>query len=99
MATWIGTLVWAFDVRGTTGSGVIAIVQLVPAALLAPLGSVLGERMRHRQALISGFLLQALAAVIIAVTFETGAGFTVVCLAAALLACALSVSRPIYYAT
>lgn len=99
MATWIGTLVWAFDVRGTTGSGIIAIAQLVPAALLAPLGSVLGERMRHRQALIAGFLLQALAAVVIAVAFETGAGFTVVCLAAALLAGALSLSRPIYYAT
>ena len=47
-------LVYAFTKGGTTAAGLVALVQLVPAALVAPLGSVLGDRMRRDRALAAG---------------------------------------------
>ena len=58
-ATWVAILVWAFGEGGASASGLIAIIQLVPAALVAPLGSVLGDRMRRSRALALGYALQA----------------------------------------
>ena len=43
-ATYIGLLVWGFGVGGVRGSSAIALVQLVPAALLAaPAAALLGR--------------------------------------------------------
>ena len=58
-ATWIAMLVYAFTKGGTTAAGLVALIQLVPAALVAPFGSVLGDRMRRDRALAAGYAAQA----------------------------------------
>src|SRR5512135_987177 len=58
-ATYLALLVWAFGHGGAAAAGLVAVVQLVPAALVAPLGSVLGDRMRRSRALALGYAVQA----------------------------------------
>ena len=58
-AVWLAVLVYAFTIGGTTTAGVVALLQLIPAALVAPLGSVLGDRLRRDHALALGYATQS----------------------------------------
>ena len=59
LATWVAILVWAYDVGGAAAAGLIAVVQLVPATLLAPFLAQIGDRLRRDRALSLGFAVQA----------------------------------------
>lgn len=48
-ASFIALMVFAFDEGGAAAVGVISLVQLIPAAVIAPLGSVLGDRFRRER--------------------------------------------------
>jgi MFS family permease len=68
-ASFIALMVFAFGQGGTRLVGIVSLVQLIPAALIAPLGSVLGDRFRRERvylvaeiALSGACLLAALAA-------------------------------------
>jgi hypothetical protein len=58
-AAWITLLVWAFGVDGVRGASIVALAQLVPSALLAPLGVRLLTRGAGDRALSYGYALQA----------------------------------------
>lgn len=49
---YIALIVFAFDQGGTQMVGVISLVQLIPAAFIAPLGSALGDRFRRERVLL-----------------------------------------------
>ena len=97
-ATWVALLVWAFERGGATAAGIIAVGQLVPATLAAPLGSALTERLPRPQALRIGYLLQAGTNLATAIVLFAGAPFWVVTLAAAAAASAMTLSRPVHHA-
>jgi MFS family permease len=45
-------IVFAFDHGGTRMVGVISLIQLIPAAIIAPFGSALGDRFRRERVLL-----------------------------------------------
>ncbi len=97
-ATYVALLVWAFDQGGAGAAGAIALIQLVPAAVVAPLGSVIGDRMRRSHALALGYALQAVTLLATAVALYADATFSVVAVAAATAACAITLTRPVHHA-
>ncbi len=58
-ATWIAILVYAFDRGGTAATGVVGLVLLVPAAIVAPVAAALGDRYRRERVVAFGYAAQA----------------------------------------
>jgi MFS family permease len=96
-AVWIAIMLYAYARGGATEAGLVAIAQLVPAALLAPAGSVLGDRLRRDRALSLGYWLQALSAGACAIALWFAPPL-VVYATAILSACAVTLTRPVHHA-
>lgn len=93
-ATWVAILLYAFERTGPASVGVVALIQLVPAALAAPPAAGLGDRFPRQRVLLGGYLVQTVAMVTTAATMALGAPVVVVYAAAAFAATSLVVTRP-----
>ena len=92
--SWVAILIYAYSATGATSVGVVAIAQLVPAAVVAPLAATLGDRYPRERVLLASYALLAL------FTGATAAGMLlalpapVVYLAAIAAAMSLTLVRP-----
>lgn len=93
--TWIAVMVYAYRIGGVTASGVMGAAQLVPAALFAPLASVLGDRYRRDRVLPAGYVAQIVTATLTGLAMVASAPLLVVYVLATLAACAVTLTRPV----
>ena len=92
-SAWIAMLVYAFGRGGATVAGLVAVAQLVPAAVLAPVTAAIADRRSPLVLLAGGYLAQA--AAMAAAGAAIFAGVPVAAYASAVLACvALTTTRP-----
>ena len=87
-------IVYAYDQGGATTAGVVAFAQLVPAALFAPIASVLGDRYRPGRVLAFGYLVQAITVLATAVALLADAAPLLVYVVGGAASVAMTFTRP-----
>ena len=93
--SWIAILVFAYGRGGAAETGLAALIQLAPSALVAPFAASLGDLVRRDRALLLAYLTQALAMSLTAAALLLEAPAPVVYLAAAGAATSITLTRPI----
>jgi MFS family permease len=97
-ATWVAMLVYAYKRGGTTAAGAVALIQLIPAMFVAPLGSVMGDELPRDRALGLGYLAQVIAMGATAIALFTDAPVWLIYLLAAASASTVTLTRPVHHA-
>ena len=97
-ATWIALLVWGYGVGGVRGSAGIALVQLVPSALLAAPAAALLGRLARGRALALGYAAQTIGFLALGAALVTHAPVAVVGVTAAASAITVTLTRPTHNA-
>ncbi len=95
-ASFIALMVFAFGRGGTAMVGVISLLQLIPAAIVAPLGSVLGDRFRRERVFLLAEVAMAIASASAAVAALMHAPSVIVYAAACSVGWILTLVRPIH---
>ena len=93
-STWIAILLYAYSATGPGSVGLVVLLQLVPAAIVATPAASLGDRYPRERVLRAGYLVQAIAMVATAAAMIGGAPVWLVYLAAIVAASSLVVTRP-----
>ena len=96
-AIWLAITLYAYARGGATTAGIVAVAQLVPAALFAPLGAVLGDSMRRDRALGTSYAIQGIAALACGIALAVAPPL-VVYGTAIVSACAITLTRPVHFA-
>jgi MFS family permease len=94
-AGFIALMVFAFEDGGTAMVGFVSLVLLIPAAAIAPFGSVLGDRFRRELVFLLAEIALAVACLATAVVMLTGAAPLVVYLVASAAGWILTLIRPV----
>ena len=91
---YIAILVYAYEASGPGAVGAVALVLLLPSAVVAPFAASLADRYPRERVLLAGYIVQALAYAITAAGMLSGAPPVVVYLAAAVQSAGTTLTRP-----
>ena len=58
---WVAVLLYAYDATGPASIGLVAVAQLIPAALVAPFAALMADRPDRVRSLAIGYGIQAVA--------------------------------------
>ncbi len=97
LATYIAILVYAFEQGGTGAVGLVAALQLAPAALLAPLAATAGDRHGPALLLRRRYVALALASAAGAALLLADGPVVLAYAAAALVSVLVSATRPLHH--
>lgn len=95
-ASFIALMVFAFDHGGTRMLGIISLIQLIPAAVIAPLGSVLGDRFRRERVFLLAEASMCVACALAAAAALLDTPSVIVYAAACSVGWILTLVRPIH---
>jgi MFS family permease len=97
-AFFVALGVFAFDEGGTFGVGLVGLIRMLPAAVVAPFASLLGDRYRRDRVVLGLFIAMAAAAGIAAVVVLASPPITAIYALAAVHAVAATLSRSAQWA-
>src|SRR5262245_10942133 len=96
--SWIAILVWAYDVGGVRAASALAVVQLVPAAVLASPAATRLDRLPRARALTVGYAIQALTLGATGLALAVDAPSALVVGLAASVGVGMTLTRPVHHA-
>jgi len=97
-ATWVAMLVFAFDVGGTGAVGLVSILLLIPAGVLAPVAASLGDRFPRQRLVRVGYVAQAITTVAVGAAMAADLSPGLVYAIAFVWSLTFSTSRPGHHA-
>lgn len=98
VVTWVAVIFYAYDEGGVGLAGTIAVLQLLPAALLAPALGAVGDRMPRNRALQLSHAAVLVATALTSAALLIEAPIAIVVVASGLITVTISVVRPIHFA-
>ncbi|MEP7041000.1 MAG: MFS transporter [Chloroflexota bacterium] len=92
---WVAILVFAYGRGGASEVALVAVLQLAPAAFIAPLAASLGDRYPRERVLLAAYLLQAAVVGAIAASMLADAPVAIVYALAAAANTTIALTRPV----
>jgi MFS family permease len=96
MANFIAILIYAYEVGGSPALGLVAFLQLAPAAVFAPVGATLGDRFRREVMLTVAYAVFAASSAAVAIALYADWPVGVIYVLAAVNATVLTLVRPLH---
>lgn len=93
-SAWVAILLYAYAAIGPASVGFVAVIQLIPAAIVAPLSASLGDRFPRDKVLLGGYLVMVAAFGSTWIAMAVALPPALVILAATFASASLSVIRP-----
>jgi MFS family permease len=95
-AVYIAVAVYAYGQGGAHAVGLVSAIQLIPAAIVAPFGALLGDRYRREAVLVAAYAVQVLTMGATAGALLADASAPVVYALSAVTATGLTLIRPVH---
>ena len=93
-ARWLSVLIFAFTRGGAAEAGAVSLLQLLPAAFVAPFAASLGDRFRRDRVLVGSYVAQATFMVATGLVILADGPAPLVYALAVLGACSITITRP-----
>lgn len=94
-AIWIAILVFAYGHGGSGEVALVAVLQLAPAAVMAPLAASFGDRYPRERVLLAAYILQAAVTAAIAASLVSNAPVALTYALAAAANTTIALTRPV----